>query len=177
MTSNRAASARSAEQRILGWLGLVVALDAGLTIAHFAHGAHVYEDPSRYHVVAPALAALLASLLVGGAYARRPSRLLLWGLVSIVGVPFVGAFGLYHGGVNHVAKLLFYAAGVSPERLEEMFDSPDFAIPNDAVFELTGVLTLVTALAIAHLLARLVRAASRGAAVRMPPAPAAKGSL
>jgi hypothetical protein len=136
---------------------LAAAAQAGLTIAHFAHGAQVYEDPSRTHVVAPALIGLALSLLVAGLYARRPSRAARAALVAVVGLPFVAMFGLYHGGWNHVSKLLAAAAGLSPERLESIFDSPDFALPNDIVFELTGVATFVVGLVIAFLLVRLVR--------------------
>jgi hypothetical protein len=137
------------------WLSVGVTLQAALTIGHFAHGAHVYEDPSRYHVVAPALIALAASLIAAAFYARRPSRAALVAVVVVAGLPFVALFGVYHGGFNHVAKLLVFAAGASPERLEELFDSPDFALPNDVVFEATGVLTFIVGLAIAWALVRL----------------------
>jgi hypothetical protein len=148
-------------RRLLGWLSFAVSLQAAVTIGHFAHGAHVYEDPSRYHIVAPALVALTLSLLLAGVYAWRPSRAWLWALVVVVGVPFVGMFGLYHGGFSHALKLIMYAAGTSPERLAEIFDSPDFAVPNDGVFEVTGLLTLFASLVIVHLFVRLVRASKR----------------
>jgi hypothetical protein len=147
-------------RRLVGWLCAAVAAEAALTIGHFAHGAHVYDDSSRYHVVLPALCALALSSALAGLYARRPSRPALWALVVVVALPFVGMFGLYHGGFGHVAKLLAYAAGASPERLEELFDSPDFAVPNDIVFEVTGVSTLVAAVVVAYFLVRVVRSAS-----------------
>ncbi len=141
----------------LRWLSLGLTLQAALTIGHFAHGAHVYQDPSRYHVVAPALIALAASLIAAAVYARRPSPAALAAVVVVAGVPFVALFGVYHGGINHLAKLLAFAAGASPERLEELFDSPDFAVPNDVMFEATGVSTLIVGLAIAWMLVRLIR--------------------
>lgn len=146
-----------AARRVLSRVCLAAAAQAGLTIAHFAHGAGVYDDPSRYHVVAPALIALALSLLVAGLYARRPSRAARAVLVAVVGLPFVAMFGLYHGGWSHAAKLLAFAAGSSPERLEAIFDSPDFALPNDVIFEVTGVATLVVGLVVAFLLVRLAR--------------------
>jgi hypothetical protein len=157
-----AARARSSEGgRILRWLSVGLTLQAALTIGHFAHGAHVYDDPSRYHVVAPALIALAASLIAAALYARRPSRASLVAVVLVAGAPFVALFGVYHGGVNHLAKLFVFAAGASPERLEEIFDSPDFAVPNDVVFEATGVSTFLVGLAVAWLLVRLVRSNER----------------
>jgi hypothetical protein len=144
-------------RRVVSQVCLAAAAQAGLTIAHFAHGARVYEDPSRYHVVAPALIAVALSLLVAGLYVRRPSRAVRAVLVAVVGLPFVAMFGLYHGGWSHAAKLLAFAAGLSPERLESIFDSPDFALPNDVVFELTGVATFAVGLVVALLLVRLLR--------------------
>jgi hypothetical protein len=153
----------STSRGIVAWLCVAVSTGALLTIAHFAYGAHVYDDDSRYHVVAPALFALVLSLSVACLYAWRPSRLALWALALIVAVPFVGIFGLFHGGFGHALKLIVYFAGASPERLETIFDSPDFAVPNDAVFEITGTATLVASLVVAHHLVRLLRAAHLGA--------------
>jgi hypothetical protein len=148
--------------RRVGALSLAVTLQAALVVGHFAHGAHIYDDPSRYHVVAPVLVLLVTALSFAGVYAWRPSRAALSALVGAAGAPFVGVFGLYHGGFSHAAKLVLYAAGVPAERLVAVFDSPDFSMPNDAVFEVTGVLTLVVGGVIALLLARLVRAAGKG---------------
>jgi len=145
-------------RRLAGWLCLAVSTEAAVTIGHFVYGAHAYDDSSRYHVVAPALVALLVSLLLAGLYAWRPSRFALRALALVVAVPFVGMFGVYHGGFHHAAKLLVYAAGASPERLEAIFDSPDFAVPNDVVFEVTGCSTLLASIAVTYLLVRLVRA-------------------
>jgi hypothetical protein len=144
--------------RLVRTLCLALSIEAALTIAHFAYGAHVYDDSSRYHVVTPVLVALSLSLALAALYAWRPSRVTVWALALVAAVPFVGMFGLYHGGFNHAAKLVAYAAGTSPESLEEIFDSPDFAIPNDALFEASGLATLVASIAVAYLLVRLVRA-------------------
>jgi hypothetical protein len=148
----------SGTRRNLGWLCAAVSTEAALTIGHFAYGAHVYDDSSRFHVVTPTLVALLLSLSLAGVYAWRPSRVARWALTLVVAIPFVGLLGLYHGGFNHAAKLLACAAGTSPERLEEIFDSPDFAVPNDVLFEVTGVSTFVASIAVAYLLVRLARA-------------------
>ena len=147
--------------RALADLILVVALQAVLTIAHFSYGAHRYDDPSRYHVVVPAI---VAFALMGAATAFaffRPNRLTRWLLCAVASIPFVGMFGLYHGLVLHGAKLLWFAAGASPARLLELFDSPDFAVPNDLLFELSGLSTFFVALAVVWSLVRLMRIAPR----------------
>jgi hypothetical protein len=157
MTNKALVGGADETRKRVGWLCGVLALEALLVVGHFVHGAHVYEDPSRYHVVLPTVVALVGSFLVGGHLMRRPSRAALWGFAIVIAVPFVGLFGLYHGGFNHTLKLAMYTAGTPPERLEELFDSPDFAVPNDVVFEVTGVSTLVVAVVVAWMLVRLVR--------------------
>ena len=156
----RAAIRNSGVRQALVSLSAAVAFETALTIGHFVYGAHVYDDASRLHVVMPAIASLSVALFFAGLYAWRRQRLTLWVLVVTVAIPFVGLFGLYHGGFNHGLKLVMYAFGMPPERLEEIFDSPDFAQPSDVAFEATGVATLLAAAVVAFFLARLVRSSS-----------------
>jgi hypothetical protein len=141
--------------------GLLVlaALQTVLTIGHFVYGARLYDDPSREHVVLPAVVFLAAAAALGGVYLFRPHRWALWLFGLEVAFVDVGLFGGFHGGFNHVLKDLLFFGGVSPERLGRIFDSPDFAVPDNALFELSGIASLVVALAISHLLVRLIRAA------------------
>ena len=59
-------------------------------------------------------------------------------------------------------------AGASRETLERLFGSPDFAWPDDLVFEASGLLGLVAAAVVAVLLVRLVRAGWRLPGVGAP---------
>jgi hypothetical protein len=144
---------------------LAAALQTGLVAAHFGYSAHAYDDPGRLHAIAPAAGFLVLAVALGGLCVWRPGPWTLWPLVAEVGAVFVGIFGGYHGGFSHAGKDLLYLAGTSPERLTEIFDSPDFAPPDDLVFELSGLLTLGAAIVVAVCLVRLVRAA-RTPAVR-----------
>jgi hypothetical protein len=168
-------------RRLVAWLLAATAAQAALTLGHFEHGACVYDDPGRTHVVAPILAAVAVVAVLAGLFARRPGPLTLWPLVVTIAVPFVAVFGAYHGGFSHVLKLASWAAGSTPAQLLETFDSPDFAVPNDVVFEVSGVATLVAGGAIAALLARLLRVTRHGrdlrrAAAAAPAPSAARGS-
>ena len=158
------------ELRRAAWRVVVAAtVETSLTIAHFLYGADIYDDPSRDHVVVPVLVSLGLATGLSALFTSRPSPVTLWSFVAVVTLPFVGIFGLYHGGFNHVCKLAWFAAGTSPERLEQMFDSPDYALPNDALFEVSGTSTLMAGLLVACLLVRLLgtgkRAHNLGAAV------------
>ncbi|HET6922278.1 MAG TPA: hypothetical protein VFI16_03930, partial [Anaeromyxobacteraceae bacterium] len=140
---------------------LAVAVETAVTLLHFLHGARSYDDPGRLHVVGPALAALALVAALTGLFLYRPGRLALGALALATAVPFLGVFGLYHGGWSHGLKLAAFHAGASRETLERLFGSPDFAWPDDLVFEASGLLGLAAAAAVALLLARLVRQAHR----------------
>jgi hypothetical protein len=88
----------------------------------------------------------------------------------VVGLPFVLLFGGYHGGFSHIVKLIVYAAGASPDRLQDIFDSPDFAVPNDFAFEASGVACFAAAVVVTWALARLLRVARHGHGVVRAPA-------
>ncbi len=141
---------------------VAAAAETTVTLLHFVHGARTYDDPARLHVVAPALAFLAVAAALTWLFLRHPRRPTLGALVAATAVPFVGIFGLFHGGWSHAAKLVAFHAGASPQTLARLFASPDFVHPDDAAFEVSGLLGLAAAAVVAALLARLVREALRG---------------
>jgi putative ABC transport system permease protein len=138
---------------------LAATAEAVITLLHFLHGARTYGDPGRLHVVVPVLVSLALVAATTGLFVWRPGRLTLAPLAAVAAVPFVGVFGVFHGGYSHVLKLAAFAAGASPETLARLFASPDYAFPDDVPFEATGVLGFAAAAAVAWLLVRLVREA------------------
>jgi putative ABC transport system permease protein len=148
--------------RAVGMLLLGAAGQAAVTILHFLHGAHTYDDPGRLHVVVPALLALLLVAVLSGLLLWRPGTLTLAALLVATFVPFVAVFGLFHGGYLHGLKLVLFAAGASAETLERLFASPDFVLPSDLIFELSGLLTLFGAAYLLHRMLILVRMARPG---------------
>ncbi len=151
---NSLAAARTARALLLA-----AAAETAVTLLHFAHGAHTYDDPGRLHVVGPALAMLALAAALTWIFLRQPGRLTLGALAAATGVPFVGVFGLFHGGWSHALKLAAFHAGASRATLERVFMSGDFAHPDDVVFEVSGLLGLAAAAVVAVLLVRLVRQA------------------
>jgi putative ABC transport system permease protein len=143
--------------RVATTLLLAVGVEATLVLMHFAHGARTYDDPGRLHVVVPTLISTALVVLLTGAFLRYPGKGTLAALVAVTAVPFVGVFGLYHGGWGHALKLILFFAGAPKVTLEWLFLSPDYVYPDDVPFEVTGVLTFVAGAWVAHLLLRLVR--------------------
>jgi hypothetical protein len=148
-------------RRLVGWLLALAALQTLVTVGHFNYGAHLYDDPGREHVILPAIVFLAVAISLGAVYLWRPHRWTLWLLGIEVAIVDVGLFGGFHGGFNHTLKDLFFFGGMAPERLAQVFDSPDFAVPDNALFELTGIAGLLVALAVTWLLVRLLRTAHR----------------
>ncbi|WP_394846705.1 hypothetical protein LZC95_04470 [Pendulispora brunnea] len=62
----------------------------------------------------------------------------IFGITTLV-VPVL-FFGAFEGLYNHVAKDAFYFAGVSMEWMLRLFPPPTYEMPNDVLFEITGVL-------------------------------------
>jgi hypothetical protein len=146
----------SANRMVLG--GLAVSL---LTSVHHYYGASVYKTPWRRHaapVSGLATAIALGSLLV---LRRRTTGLAdavaFWVLAADTLVVHVGGFGVFEGAYNHVLKDALYLGGVSPALLRRLFPAPRYELPDDAFFEVTGVLQVVPAAITGYYLYRLVQ--------------------
>jgi hypothetical protein len=163
--------ARSGVAKALLPLVVATAAEAAIVIGHFVYSARLYDDPYRAHPVTPVLVALGLVVALAAAYWRKGWSAALWLLVATVGLPFI-VIGAYHGGFSHVVKLVMYAAGTSPEQLQDIFDSPDFAVPNDFAFEASGVLCFVAAAVVSWALVRLLRVARHGRRGGSVPTPA-----
>lgn len=133
-----------------------------LTCVHHAYGAMIYDAAFRSHVVLVAipLAGLIASLLYASSRLRAPKAIRLAGglAVLLIVLFLVLALGIYEGGYNHLVKnVLYFVAGDHRELMQVLFPAPLYEMPNDAVFEVTGVLQLPVALLAGHDAMRLAR--------------------
>jgi hypothetical protein len=162
MSSADTGAARPGVAKAILQLVIATSAEAAIVVGHFLYSARVYDDPYRAHPVQPVVIALVAVILLAIGFWRTGRATALWLLTATVGLPFVVLFGGYHGGFSHVLKLVMFAAGTSPERLEAIFDSPDYAVPTDFAFEASGVLCFVAAIVVAWQLAQLLRLARHG---------------
>lgn len=153
-----------------------VAAESVITAMHHLHGAHIYDDPSLLHVALVAIGYLTAAAVLTGIFLWRPYRTALALLGLVVFIIYVGVFGLFGGGYEHLLKDLLFLGGASEPTLVRLFGwTHDFVLPNDVVFESTGVLMLVAGGSSAYWLARLLGQALRAkrpSAAATPPASA-----
>jgi peroxiredoxin len=103
-----------------------------VTAVHHVYGGLVYATPWRVHGAAAAV--LLAGLIVE--LHRRGARRLL---VAVVMITCVLALGVFEGLYNHVIKNALYFAGAPHAWLVRLFPPPTYELPDDAVFEITGI--------------------------------------
>jgi hypothetical protein len=144
--------------------GTTALLLLALTSVHHAYGAAVYETPWRLHIVyiaVPVAMAILLALYIGLRLDGRPAgRLATWiGIAVILAFP-VAAIGFCEGGYNHIVKNIVYFGFGRAEAIA-MFPPPTAELPNDLVFELTGIaqfpVSVLTAIAALGLLRRTRR--------------------
>ncbi len=146
----------------VAWSALSVLL---LTSIHHAYGAYIYNTPWRLHVVfvsVPVAVAIFGSLL---ALRRWPATIAgeaaVW-VFAVVTLLFpVAGIGLFEGGYNHTVKDVLYLAGASGELMNRLFPPPTYELPNDAFFEVTGVLQVIPGIITGYLLYLFVKRRQR----------------
>ncbi|QRY65659.1 hypothetical protein JVX98_00710 (plasmid) [Ensifer sp. PDNC004] len=135
-----------------------------LTSLHHAYGAYIYETPWRLHIVhlaVPAAIIITTALYVGRSKGgTMAGRVAIW-LAALVVLAFpVAMIGIYEGGWNHVIKNIAYF-GFGTDAARFLFPEPVYRLPDDFLFELTGIaqfpLAIVTALNTINLLRRPIR--------------------
>jgi hypothetical protein len=115
-----------------------------LTSIHHIYGAYIYHTPWRLHVLALSLPMLGISLLLRKLVLRSKSAFwVYWVLVLSVSVCLIG---LYEGVYNHFLKNLLYYTGMPKGTMLRMFPPPVYEMPNDFLFEATGILQAILAL-------------------------------
>jgi hypothetical protein len=131
-----------------------------LTSVHHVYGAIRYQTPERYYaaiVGATALVAMPRALSISRTRASeatgRAAWWVFWGVNAMVAVLLIGTF---EGFYNHLVKVALYFSGASAALMRTLFPTPIYEMPNDAFFEVTGVLQVLPAGAAAYYLAKLL---------------------
>lgn len=122
-----------------------------LTTFHHAYGAVIYEAPFRKHV---AVIVVLVTLVMLIAYnrilkSRSPvsSRIALWVFLAVTVLMSIAGIGLFEGFYNHLMKNILFFSGMSPVTFNQFFPAPAYEIPNDFLFETTGILQFFAGMA------------------------------
>ncbi|WP_089355963.1 hypothetical protein [Ekhidna lutea] len=112
-----------------------------ITSFHHVYGAVLYDTPWRTHIAYQGASWLVVSYVLLLICIRWDRLWLRWIYAIISGFFFVLAIGLYEGFYNHILKNILYFIGLAEETLLSMYPPPKYELPNDWLFELSGILT------------------------------------
>lgn len=118
-----------------------------LTSIHHAWGAAIYDTPWRLHIVfiSVPVAIVIAAMLYISSNGRAWNALARWAAILVILVFPIAMIGFWEGGFNHLVKnIVFFVHGEAAAR--SLFPSADFEMPNDLIFEVTGVMQFGAAL-------------------------------
>ncbi len=133
-----------------------------LTTVHHIYGAIIYNTPWRFHVVFISIPVIIIIAISGRSIFKKESNrksFWFWVYWSIILIASIGFFGLFEGIYNHLLKDILFYSGVNREVLFQLFPPPKYEMPNDFLFEATGVLQAVLAILLIIHFIRLTKSA------------------
>lgn len=118
-----------------------------LTALHHAYGAWVYNTPWRMHILHEGLLIMIFFFLFTFLFLWLKKKILGFIALIVSGIVFGLAIGIYEGGYNHLLKNILFFSGAGERVFDALYFAPPyFELPNDFIFEVTGILQLVTGL-------------------------------
>lgn len=114
-----------------------------ITSIHHIYGAWFYDTPWRNHIAYQGFTWLVLSYAILLVAWKWDKNWLKWVFVLFSGFFFVLAIGVYEGFYNHVLKNILYFSGMDSATLSTMYPPPKYELPNDLLFEVTGIITFV----------------------------------
>lgn len=133
------------------------------TSLHHVYGAYIYNTPERLHVLAVSIPVIIITYFFDRYFRKKtvPYKkvpTLLYAIVIFV--PSLLLIGLLEGIYNHVLKNILFFSNVPEDTIKKTFYSfyePELVeMPNDAIFELTGIFQGILAIALAIQFVRFV---------------------
>ncbi|MBT1699252.1 hypothetical protein KK083_20310 [Fulvivirgaceae bacterium PWU4] len=128
-----------------------------LTSIHHIYGAVIYSTPWRLHVIFLSAPVLVATIILEYLLKKNDNKVLFWLYAFIVLIPSLSLIGLFEGIYNHILKDIMFYAGFSEETMLSMFPPPTYEMPNDFLFEFTGVLQGVACVLLTVTFFKLIR--------------------
>ena len=130
-----------------------------LTSFHHYYGAIVYNTPWRKDVVpnggAVMLVAILCLLLYR--YVNKKAFLVIYLLLTFL--VFSIGIGIFEGAYNHLLKDLLYFSGMKLSAWRMLYPAPTYEIPNNLIFETSGIAQFFVALFQVYYLSKVYRSA------------------
>lgn len=117
------------------------------TSVHHIYGAYIYNTPGRLHVLAISIPVIVLTRFFDWyfktrtpPYKKAPAFL----YAVLIFAPSLLLIGVVEGLYNHVLKNILFFSNVPEETIRQVFynayDPALLEMPNDTIFELTGVI-------------------------------------
>lgn len=126
-------------------LTLVTVL-AATTFIHHVYGGIKYYTPKVNRLKIAGLIVVTYALTLG---LHKLSQHIHWASYLYNGLILVwwaGGFGIFEGGYNHLLKVVLWAARMNVSKLQKLFPPDEYVLPNDIIFEASGILTFIISL-------------------------------
>ncbi|HVU98745.1 MAG TPA: hypothetical protein VHE34_26165 [Puia sp.] len=117
----------------------------GMTTLHHFYGAVIYPQIFRAYVALGAIAIGFLEYMLYRLHLKKKEKLsgVLFQLIACI-VPVL-MIGFYEGGYNHVLKNILFFSGADRNVLTKLFPPPEYEMPDNFLFECTGILQFVLA--------------------------------
>lgn len=126
-----------------------------VTSIHHVFGAYVYNTPWRLHVLAFSVPLILLNIGLKKEFQRNNAVFYL--LLIINFLITISLIGLFEGVYNHLLKNILFFSGTSHKILENLFPPPKYVMPNNFIFELTGILQAIICIPLLYYFARIIK--------------------
>jgi len=128
-----------------------------ITTFHHLYGAVIYNTPWRRDVGTNGGIVLLVCAVFLYLYRtyRKRAYLLLYIILNFI--VFELGIGLFEGLYNHILKNTLFFGGLTFSKWRTFFPAPAYEIPDNFLFEITGILQFFAALVSMSYLLRLYR--------------------
>lgn len=119
-----------------------------LTSIHHVYGAYIYNTHWRLHVLIFSIPAITITAVLTKYLLKKAKPFsnfgfwLYWLIILVLSILLIGT---YEGIYNHFIKDILFFVGVDKNILLILFPPPKYEMPNDFLFEFTGLLQAVIA--------------------------------
>jgi len=124
----------------IAWYSVALAV---LTTIHHVYGAVLYQTPWRLHILMMSIPLAVLTLILRRQLTKKDAdnkSFMFWAFYFITLVPSLGLIGIFEGIYNHLLKNIMFFGGVGDGFLQALFPAPTYEMPNDFLFEVTGVM-------------------------------------
>jgi hypothetical protein len=131
-----------------------------LTSLHHVYGAIIYNTPWRNHVLLVSIPVMVITVLLKNYLSKNQftaKSFRFWLLWIIILIPSLALIGMFEGVYNHIIKNIMFFGGASGALLMQLFPPPKYEMPDDFIFELTGILQGILVVPVALYLVQLTK--------------------